>query len=128
VHPRLPLVEWEAVAYSVPPGWVGHAVSCRVEVDTDVLEITAGTTLLSRHRLAPGATEPVWDPAHRAAAEAIALGRARPALAVVTPVVAPAGLRRDPGARLELGEGDYDVEALDLDVRYGVCGCTGEGA
>lgn len=128
VHPRLPLVEWEAVAYSVPPGWVGHAVSCRVEVDTDILEITAGTTLLSRHRLQPGATEAVWDPAHRAAAEAIALGRAHPALAVLAPVVAPTGPRRDPGARLELGEGDYDVEALDLGGRYGVCGCTGEGA
>lgn len=124
VHPRLALVEWGAVAYSVPPEWVGHAVSCRVEVDTDVLEITAGTTLLSRHRLQPGATEAVWDPAHRAAAEAIALGRARPSLAVVAPTAARSG----PGARLELGEGDYDVEALDLDARYGVCGCTGEGA
>lgn len=125
VHPRLALVEWESVAYSVPPGWVGHAVSCRVEVDSDVLEITAGTTPLSRHRLAPGATEPVWDPAHRAAAEAIALGR--PALAAVAPVVSPAGVRSGPGARLELGEGDYDVEAPDLGARYGVCGCTGAG-
>ena len=67
--PRLPLVEWDGVAYSVPPGWVGHVVCCRVEVDSDTLEITAGPTLVSRHRLQPGATEPVWDPAHRAATE-----------------------------------------------------------
>jgi transposase len=124
VHPRLPLIEWEAVPYSVPPEWLGHTVCCRVEVDTDILAITAGTTRVARHRLQPGATEPVWDPAHRAAAEAIALGRHRPALHVVPPAdhgPAPAG-------RLELGEGDYDVEDPDLDARYGGCGCTGQGA
>jgi hypothetical protein len=55
------------VAYSVPPEWVGQVVCCRVEVDSDLLAITAGATLLCRHRLQPGATEPVWDPAHRAA-------------------------------------------------------------
>ncbi len=34
VHPRLPLVEWDGVPYSVPPGWVGQTVACRVEVDS----------------------------------------------------------------------------------------------
>jgi transposase len=124
VHPRLPLIEWDKVPYSVPPGWVGHTVACRVEVDTDVLEISAGATLVCRHRLQPGATEPVWDPAHRAAAEAIALGRHRPALHLVPPAAdepAPAG-------RLVLGDGDYDVEAPDLAARYGGCGCTGQGS
>lgn len=29
------------------------------------------------------------------------------------------------GARLELGEGDYEVEEMDLSARYGGCGCTG---
>jgi transposase len=124
VHPRLPLVEWQAVAYSVPPGWVGHLVACRVEVDSDTLEISAGTQLLARHRLQPGATEPVWDPTHRAAAEAIALGRHRPRLRVVPPPAEPGPA--DSG-RLELG-GDYDVESLDLAARYGGCGCTGQGA
>jgi transposase len=124
VHPRLPLVEWGTVPYSVPPGWVGHSVRCRVEVDSDVLEITAGATLLCRHRLRPGAAEAVWDPAHRAAAEAIALGRSRPALHVVPP---PADDEAAAGGRLELGDGDYDVEDLDLSARYGGCGCTGQG-
>jgi hypothetical protein len=125
VHPRLPLVEWDGVPYSVPPGWVGHVVCCRVEVDSDTLEITAGATVVSRHRVQPGATEAVWDPAHRAAAEAIALGRARPKLHVVS---APASDRHSEAGHLDLGQGDYDVESLDLQARYGGCGCTGQGA
>jgi hypothetical protein len=32
-----------------------------------------------------------------------------------------------PARRLELGEGDYDVDAVDLAARYGGCGCTGKG-
>ena len=81
VHPRLPLLEWDGVPYSVPPGWLGHKVACRVEVDADVLEISSAARLLCRHRLPPDATEPVWDPAHRAAAEAIALGPGPPGAA-----------------------------------------------
>ena len=121
VHPRLPLVEWDGVAYSVPPEYAGHALVCRVEVDTDVLEVVSGASVIVRHVLCPGATEPVWDPAHRAAAEAIALGRSRPPLRLVP---APSG---PPARRLELGEGDYDVDAVDLAARYGGCGCTGKG-
>jgi transposase len=123
IHPRLPLVEWDGVAYSVPPEWVGQVVCCRVEVDSDLLTITTGATLVCRHRLQPDATEAVWDPAHRAAAEAIALGGTRPRLHVVPTPVAE---QRAP--RLELGAGDYDVEAPDLAARYGACGCTGQGA
>jgi transposase len=125
VHPRLPLVEWDAVAYSVPPGCLGQKVTCRVEVDSATLEIISGASVVARHTLRPGATEPVWDPAHRQAAETIALGRARPVLRLVPPPVEPAA--ETPG-RLELGDGDYDVDTLDLDARYGACGCTGQGA
>jgi transposase len=125
VHPRLPLVEWDGVAYSVPPGWVGHTVACRVEVDSDMLEISAAGTLLCRHRLQADATEAVWDPAHRAAAEAIALGRTRPKLSVVP---APQPEQEPTSGRLELGAGDYDIDSLDLAARYGGCGCTGRGA
>ena len=107
------------------PSGLGHPVGCRVEVDTDILEITTPNTALVRHRLSPGATEPVWDPAHRAAAEAMALGRSRPTLRLVTPPAEPAS--SGPG-RLELGGGDYDVEGLDLGARCGGCGCPGEGA
>ena len=125
VHPRLPLVEWDTVPYSVPPECVGTRVTCRVEVDSATLEVLAGATVVARHTLSPGATEPVWDPAHRQAAEAIALGRARPDLRLVPAPVAPAA--QTPG-RLELGEGDYDVDCVDLEGRYGGCGFTGQGA
>jgi transposase len=130
VHPRLALVEWGGVPYSVPPEVVGSAVTCRVEVDTDELEIRWGARLVARHRLTPDATEPVWDPAHRAAAEAIALGRTRPPLVVVPPCAADADDLDEPTPkrRLDLGEGDYDIAEIDLGARYGGCGCTGAGA
>jgi transposase len=120
VHPRLALIEWDGVPYSVPPEVLGAKVVCRVEVDTDTLEVSFGTRVVARHRLQPGSSEPVWDPAHRKACEEIALGRTRPALSIVPPPPAP-GL-----ARLELGEGDYDVAPPDLGARYGACGCTGK--
>ncbi|MGC9963735.1 MAG: IS21 family transposase [Acidimicrobiales bacterium] len=123
VHPRLPLVEWEGVPYSVPPECAGSKVICRVEVDSNVLEVSFGPTVVARHELRPGATEPVWDPAHRQAAAAIALGRSRPSLRLLaTPEPAV-----PTGGRLELGEGDYDVDPVDLSARYGACGCTGTG-
>jgi hypothetical protein len=125
VHPRLPLVEWDTVAYSVPPECVATLVTCRVEVDSTTLEVLSGATVVARHTLQPGATEPVWDPAHRQAAEAIALSRARPDLRLVPPRPEPAAA---PAGRLELGDGDYDVDAVDLAGRYGGCGCTGRGA
>ena len=120
VHPRLALVEWEGVAYSVPPEALGSKVVCRVEVDSDILEVSWGAQVVARHRLRPGATEPVWDPAHRAACEAIALGAHRH-LRLVPPPPEPDAAT----ARLEL-EGDYDVDNIDLEARYGGCGCTGE--
>jgi transposase len=132
VHPRFALVEWDGVRYSVPPEVVGSVVTCRVEVDDHELQICWGTRLVARHRLSPGATEPVWDPAHRAAAEAIAMGRSRPKLVVVPPSAAGAGdaggSGQDRRGRLDLGQGDYDVEDPDLAARYGGCGCTGAGA
>jgi transposase len=118
VHPRLPLVQWDGVPYSVPPELAGCKVTCRVEVGSDDLEIWWGAKLARRHRLSPGATEPVWDASDRAAGEAIALGHCRPVLRLV-PTLPPAS------GRLDLGEGDYDVEAPDLAARY-ACGCTGE--
>jgi len=120
VHPKWPLVEWDGVAYSVAPACVGQAVTCRVEVDSPWLVVTWGSTEVARHRLCPGATEAVWDPAHRAGAEAIASGRTRPHLRLVE--AAP-----PPPPTLELGPGDYDVDPPDLVARYGGCGCNGAG-
>lgn len=127
VHPRLPLIEWDGVRYSVPPECLGHKVACRVEVDSTALEVISGAAVVARHMLSPGATEPVWEPAHRAAAEAIALGRTRPVLHLVAPPQ-PDQTRSTTG-RIELGGSDhYEVAAVDLAVRYGGCGCTGQGS
>jgi transposase len=125
VHPKLPLVAWDSVSYSVPPEVVGHKVVCRVEVDSTTLEVLWGATVIARHQLQPGTTEAVWDPAHRAAAEAIALGHSRPGLRLVPPL--PPEPSQRPVSRLDLGDGDYDVDAPDLAARYGGCGCTGRG-
>jgi len=122
VHPRLPLVEWDTVPYSVPPECLGQAVQCRVEVDADVLEIRWGAKVVARHHLAPAGSPPVWDPAHRAAAEAAALGRARRTNLRLVPEIPVT----PPAPALSLPAGDWDVDAPDLG-RYG-CGCDGAGA
>jgi hypothetical protein len=59
--------------------------------------------------VAPG-SEPQWLAEHRAAAEAIALGRHGRPLRAVPAEAAP------PAPELHLGEGDYDVEVPDLGV------------
>ncbi|MEA2901506.1 MAG: hypothetical protein QOH36_1393 [Actinomycetota bacterium] len=78
--------------------------------------------MVARHHLAPAGSPPVWDPAHRASAEAAALGRARRTnlRLVPEPVVTPAH------PALSLPVGDWDIDAPDLG-RYG-CGCDGAGA
>ena len=75
VHVALPLIEWEAVRYSVPPECLGQMVGCRVEVDSGVLQITWGGRTVATHHLVESPHDDVWDPAHRQAAEAAALGR-----------------------------------------------------
>jgi transposase len=116
---RIPLVEVDAVAYSVPPQFVGTMVEVRLPVDAGVLEIKAQGGVVATHAIAPPGSEPVWDPAHRKAAEALALApHARPRLHLVTadePVHQEA---------LELGDGDYEVEVPDLGrYEFGPAGC-----
>jgi transposase len=129
VHPRLPLVDWDGVPYSVEPSCVGQVVTCRVEVDSPELVVSWGNTEVARHLLQPDATEAVWDPDHRGAAEAIALAPHRAHLRLVGPGPEPASPPAPvPATLLELGPGDYDVEPPDLAARYGGCGCQGAGA
>ena len=66
------------------------------------------------HQLAAAGSPPQWLPEHRAAGEAIALGRHGRHLRPVTDPDEAAAIV--PGAVLELGDGDYDVEAPDLDL------------
>jgi hypothetical protein len=125
VSAPFPLVEVDTVAYSVPPELVGVTVEVRLPVDAGIVEVRHGGRTVAEHRLAPPGSPPVWDPAHRAAAEAIALAPHRRHLHAVPDPVA-SGLSGPAG--LELGAGDYDVEAIDMG-RYDLgCGCSGRGA
>jgi transposase len=110
VHVAVPLIHWKGVRYSVDPSCIGQKVACREEVDGGELTVTWAGRDVARHILAAPGTSEVWDPAHRAAAEAAALGRTRPALRLVTPAV--------PVPRPASPYGDYDVAAPDL-ARYG---------
>lgn len=110
VHTSFPFVVLDGVRYSVPPAALGQLVEVRRPVTDEVLEVRWAGQVIATHRVGTTGTD-VWDPVHRAAAEDQALGR-KPArhLHIVDPASAP---------RLELGEGDWDVEAPDLAARYG---------
>ncbi|MGH8936912.1 MAG: IS21 family transposase [Acidimicrobiia bacterium] len=106
---RVPLIEWDTTFYSVPPQVVGAAVEVRQPVDAGVIEIRHGGALVATHRLDPDAVY-VWDPGHRAATEAAALGRHnRPHLSGVPDMAGSVNL-----ADLDLGDGDYRVDPPDL--------------
>ncbi|GAC1591903.1 MAG: DDE-type integrase/transposase/recombinase [Acidimicrobiales bacterium] len=120
---RIPLIEWDTVFYSTPPEVITEMIEVRVPVAAGILELRFAGRLVAVHRLAPPGSEPQWLPEHRAAAEAIAMGRRH--LRPVTDT-APASARP---VVLELGAGDYDVEAPDLadyePIAPGGCGCLG---
>lgn len=124
VNAPLPLVEVDRVPYSVPPALVGATVEVRLPVDAGIIEVRHGGEVVATHRVVAAGQGPVWDPAHRAAAEAIALApHHRRHLRVVAPATPPAG-----PAGLELGDGDYDVAPVDLGRYDTGCGCQGTGA
>ncbi|MFN3256304.1 MAG: IS21 family transposase [Ilumatobacter sp.] len=114
VHNVLPFVAIDANRYSVPPSALGHKVEIRRKVNGVTVEIRLAGRLIATHRLVAGRRVDVWNPEHRAAAEALALGwhTDRPDLRVIAdhddqPVV----------ERLEL-DGDFDVDPVDLEARY----------
>jgi len=116
VHNAWPFIAIDANRYSVPPEALGHKVEIRRKVDADTVEIRLAGRLIATHRLVPGRRVDVWDPAHKHAAEALALGwdPNGPDLRVVANQPEP-----DPVERLELG-GDYDVAPPDLGDLYRV--------
>lgn len=111
VHRAVPLVHWKGVRYSVEPGAIGQKVSCREEVDSGVLSITWAGGVVGCHQIAPPGSPDVWDPAHRKAAEAAALGQIRPPLGFVG--------RDDLVPRPFDPYASFDVETPDLERRYG---------
>jgi len=116
VHNAWPFVAIDANRYSVPPEALGYQVEIRRRVDGDTVEIRLAGVLIATHRLVPGRHVDVWDPAHKQAAEALALGwdTAGPDLRVVKNQPEPATVER-----LDLGS-DYDIDPPDLDDRYSI--------
>ncbi len=116
VHNAWPFIAIDANRYSVPPEALGHKVEIRRRVDSGTVEIRCAGRLIATHRLVAGRRVDVWDPAHKLAAEALALGwdPAGPDLRIVENQPEPPTVER-----LELG-GDYDVAPPDLDGRYSV--------
>lgn len=118
VHNIVPFISVDGGRYSVPPEILGQLVEVRRPVDATEFTVRyAGRTVIT-HQLSDAASHDiVWDPAHRAAVETIALGD-RPTPVRHLHVVPPT----DTLEQLELGDGNYDVDPPDLDARYG----TGE--
>ncbi len=132
VSAPFPLVEVDRVPYSVTPDLVGATVEIRLPVDAGIVEIRHQGQLIVTHDLGVPGAGPVWDPAHRAAAEAIALAPHRRHLSVMPEPAGPLGAAASE-ALLDLGDGDYAVAPVDLG-RYDLgrydagCGCQGAGA
>lgn len=114
VHRNVPLIEYGAVRYSVPPDLLGQAVEMRREVDSDRFVVRWAGTVVAIHQMAAKGTVEVWDPEHRRAAERAALMRRRPHLTVVPQ---PVDESESTGQELLVLEGDYGVDPPDLD-RY----------
>src|SRR5699024_6120229 len=93
---------------------LGHKVEIRRPVNAEHVQIRLAGRLVATHRLVSGRHVDVWDPQHRQAAEALALGfdLSGPDLRVITTAAAP-----EPRERLEL-DGDYDAGVPDLGARY----------
>ena len=123
VSAPLPLVEVDTVPYSVFPELVGTTVEVRLPVDQGIVEIRHRGEVVVTHRVAAPGSPAVWDPAHRAAAEAIALApHRRHQVPAPAASAAPA-----PVVALDLGPGDYEVEEVDLGRYDDGCGCLGMG-
>ena len=118
VHNIVPLVAVDAVRYSVPPNMLGQLVEIRRSVDSALFEVRWASTAVARHRVAGGDVAEVWADEHRRAAVAEALSRhdrhPRRHLRAVTDDTAAEA------ARLDLGAGDFDIEAPDLAGRYAI--------
>lgn len=124
VHRNVPLIEYGAVRYSVPPDLLGQAVEVRREVDSERFVVKWAGTVVATHQVAPKGTVEVWDPEHRRAAERAALVRRRRRHLTVVPEPVEVDAQATAQTQLPL-EGDYRVDAPDL-ARYRIDD-TGQG-
>lgn len=115
---RIPLVEVDGARYSVPPLLAGQLVEVAVPPAAGVVQVRSGGQTVARHPVAAAGSEPVWDPAHRAEAERIALTRHQQPRRHLRAVDGDAG--PDGPAGPALPPGDFDVDTPDLDARYGL--------
>lgn len=127
VHNVLPFVALDGIRYSVPPNVLGQLVEIRRRLDSDVFEVRWAGVVVARHTIAPAGVREVWAHDHRQASIAQALGRherrRQRHLHAVDAVAASAD-----GGRLDLGPGDFDIDAPDLAARYRLDGEQEAGA
>ena len=97
---------------------LGQLVEIRRRVDSELFEVRWAGTVVARHRIAGGDATEVWADNHRSATVAEALSRhdrhPRRHLRAVTDT----GAEASEAVRLDLGAGDFDIEAHDLADRY----------
>lgn len=118
VHNIVPFISVDGIRYSVPPDTLGQLVEIRRPVDSSTFTVRWAGNIVATHQLGSG-REIVWDPAHRAATEAIARNNRRDTATRHLRLVTSTPVDAD---RLELGDGDFDVDTPDLAGRYGLGG------
>jgi transposase len=121
VHNIVPFISVDGGRYGVPANVLGQLVEIRRGVDSVEFTVRHAGRVVVTHVLDPDpGPDIIWLPEHRAAVEAIALA-GRPThdgrhLHLVAPPTTHTW------EQLELGDGDFDVEAPDLAERYGIGG------
>ena len=128
VHNIVPFISVDGVRYSVPPNVLGQLVEIRRPIDSDTFEVRWAGTVVARHTLATGDVAEVWADDHRRASVAEALGRHDRRRDRHLRAVTDDHVDVSEPARLDLGPGDFDVDAPDLAARYAVDDEQGAGA
>jgi transposase len=127
VHNIVPFVSVDGVRYSVPPNVLGQLVEIRRPIDSTTFEVRWAGTVVARHTLASGDAKEVWADEHRRASVAEALGRHDRRRERHLRAVTDEPVDAEP-SRLNLGPGDFDVDAPDLAARYSIDDEQGAGA
>jgi hypothetical protein len=121
VHDIVPFISVDGVRHSVRPKALGQLVEIRRPVDSTSFEVRWAGTVVARHTLAQGEVAEVWADDHRRASVAEALGRhERRRQRHLRAVTDERVEETSESGRLDLGPGDFDVDAPDLATRYSI--------